>query len=31
VALPAEKLESCRERVRAFEAAHPGSIPANSY
>ena len=31
VALPAEKLESCRERVRAFETAHPGSIPANSY
>jgi non-specific serine/threonine protein kinase/serine/threonine-protein kinase len=31
VALPAEKLELCRERVRAFEAAHPGSIPANSY
>jgi tetratricopeptide (TPR) repeat protein len=31
VALPAEKLESCRERVRAFDAAHPGSIPANSY
>jgi non-specific serine/threonine protein kinase/serine/threonine-protein kinase len=31
VALPAEKLEACRERVRAFEAAHPGSIPANSY
>jgi non-specific serine/threonine protein kinase/serine/threonine-protein kinase len=31
VALSAEKLESCRERVRAFEAAHPGSIPANSY
>lgn len=31
VALPAERLESCRERVRAFEATHPGSIPANSY
>jgi len=31
VALPAEKLEACRERVRAFEAKHPGSIPVNSY
>ena len=31
LALPAEKLEACRERVRAFEAEHPGSIPANSY
>ena len=31
LALPTEKLEACRERVRAFEAEHPGSIPANSY
>ncbi|MEI6475747.1 MAG: tetratricopeptide repeat protein, partial [Planctomycetota bacterium] len=31
VALPAEKLEACRERVRAFEVKHPGSIPVNSY
>ena len=30
-ACPDAKLESCRDRVKAFEAEHPGAIPAGSY